>query len=362
LHPRAMLAVGSFVCGFHVPSVALIRSPTGQRDVKMAEVSSVLIIQNKGGGHGEIGFHLAKELVSKGKAVTILHEGPGPNAKEAHRAYGELDSSVKVLWGGDLSDADASISMLDGASFDAVVDNWSKSPELIAPYAEAAKGWGVSNYAYVSSAGMYTPEKGDFGAISETCGVKSSGQRQAEELVAEMGLPFSFFRPQYIYGPAQGKSYLGFFFDRLTRDRPVPIPGDGTQMVTMTHAADNALMIANAIGNDAAVGESFNCATSSLISYADLVTACAGAAGKTAEIALYDPKGFEKPEDFKFKFPFRDTPFFVSAEKAAKLLDFQPNHNIAQDISWYYTDQYVAKGGLEKELKFADDDIVIGKA
>merc|ERR1711904_607665 len=114
----------------------------------------------------------------------------------------------------------------------------------------AAKGWGVSNYAYVSSAGMYTPEKGDDSAVCEDCGVKSSGQRQAEEKIAEMGLPYSYFRPQYIYGPAQGKSYLSFFFDRLTRDQPVPVPNSGDQMVTMTHAADNAAMIAAAIGNE----------------------------------------------------------------------------------------------------------------
>jgi len=355
-----MFAFATAVHAFNLPANVPMHSSRANT-VQMADVSSVLIIQNKGGGHGEIGFHLAKQLTAKGKSVTILHEGAGPNAKEAHRAYGELDSSVKVVWGGDLSDASASLGMLNGASFDAVVDNWSKSPELITPYAEAAKGWGVSNYAYVSSAGMYTPEKGEFGAITEECAVKSSGQRQAEELVAELGLPYSFFRPQYIYGPAQGKSYLAFFFDRITRGRPVPVPGDGSQMVTMTHAADNAQMIANAIGNDKAVGESFNCATSSLITYSDLVKACAGAAGKEAEIALYDPKGFEKPEGFKYKFPFRDTPFYVSADKAAKLLDFSPDNQIADDISWYYSDQYVAKGGLDKEISFSEDDIVIGK-
>ena len=86
-----------------------------------------------------------------------------------------------------------------------------------------------------------------------------------------------------------------------------------------------------------------------------------GAAGKEAEIALYDPKGFEKPEGFKYKFPFRDTPFYVSADKAAKLLDFSPDNQIADDISWYYSDQYVAKGGLDKEISFSEDDIVIGK-
>jgi hypothetical protein len=36
---------------------------------------------------------------------------------------------------------------------------------------------------------MYTPPKGDFSAIDETCDVKSSGQRQAEEKIADMGLP-----------------------------------------------------------------------------------------------------------------------------------------------------------------------------
>ena len=354
-----------FVHAMLVQSMGLLIAPAGRApasrgpaSITMAASDSCLIIQNKGGGHGEIGYHLARQLVAKGREVTILHEGDGPNPKEAHRAYGDLDAlGVKVVWAGDLADG---LSKLDGASFGAVVDNWSKSPEAIEPYAAAAKEWGVSNYAYVSSAGMYTPEKGDVSAIDEECAVKSSGQRQAEEKLAEMGLPFSYFRPQYIYGPAQGKSYLAFFFDRLTRDRPVPVPGDGTQPVTMTHAADNAQMICNAIGNDAAVGQAFNCATTSLISYGELVAACAGAAGKEARIANYDPKGFEKPEGFKFKFPFRDTPFYVSAGKAAELLGFAPTNSIADDIGWYYTDQYVAKGGLEKELDFSEDDVVLG--
>lgn len=177
-----------------------------------------------------------------------------------------------------------------------------------------------------------------------------------------MELPYSYFRPQYIYGPAQGKSYLAFFFDRITRGRPVPVPNGGDQPVTMTHAADNAQMIANAIKNEKAVGQAFNCATTSLISYSELVKACAAAAGKDVTIANYDPAGFEKPEGFKFKFPFRDTPFYVSVDKAAELLDFAPKFNIADDLGWYYKDQYVAKGGLDKELSFDEDDVVLGAA
>jgi len=326
---------------------------------RMAAGDSTLIIQNKGGGHGEIGLHLALELAKKDTAVTIIHEGKD-TGKPPHTSYGALEAAgVTVKWCGDLTDATAALESLDGASFTAVVDNWSKSPEQIKPYAEAAKAWGVSNYAYVSSAGMYTPEKGEYGAIGEDCTVKSSGQRQAEETLSDMELPFSYFRPQYIYGPSQGKSYLSFFFDRLSRDQPVPVPGDGSQYVTMTHAADNAAMIAAAIGNEGAVGQAFNCATSTLVSYDELVGLCASAAGKKATIVHYDPKGFEKPEDFSFKFPFRDTPFYVSADKATDLLGFAPKHTIAQDIAWYYQDNYVAKGLLDKEVSFADDAVVL---
>ena len=194
----------------------------------------------------------------------------------------------------------------------------------------------------------------------------------------------------------------------------------------MTHAADNAAMIAAAIGNEGAVGQAFNCATSTLVSYDELVGLCASAAGKKATIVHYDPKvrdkrasqparislrqeiaraarkqalssthahpdgrhqavskyahihatkqsvstptltptldpiqGFEKPEDFSFKFPFRDTPFYVSADKATDLLGFAPKHTIAQDIAWYYQDNYVAKGLLDKEVSFADDAVVL---
>ena len=155
-----------------------------------------------------VGFHLALQLAQeKGMSVTILHEGPN-KGKPPHNAYSALEEAgITVKWCDDLEDSSTCIAALEGATFSAVVDNWSKSPEQIKPYADAAKEWGVSNYAYVSSAGMYTPPKGEYGAIAETCDVKSSGQRQAEELIAEMGLPYSYFRPQYICARSPGPIY-----------------------------------------------------------------------------------------------------------------------------------------------------------
>jgi len=347
-----MLTIGASVLSF-----SLGGRPAARGGVpRMAAGDTALIIQNKGGGHGEIGYHLALQLVKeKGMEVTVLHEGPN-KGKPPHNAYGDLDAAgVKVIWCDDLKDSAACLGALGGASFGAVVDNWSKSPEDIAPYADAATAWGVKHYAYVSSAGMYTPAKGEFGAITETCAVKSSGQRQAEELLGEKGLPFSCFRPQYIYGPKQGKSYLAPLFDRACRGRPVLVPGDGSQLVSLTHAADNAAMIAAAIGNSKAVGEIFNCGTTNLITYMELAKLCGAAAGvPDVEVTTYDPKaGVEIPKGF---FPFRDTPFFVSADKAKELLGFEPKHSIVDDGSWYFTQNYKAQGGMEKEVDFGIDE------
>jgi len=294
--------------------------------------------------------------------VTVLHEGPN-KGKPPHNAYGDLDAAgVNVIWCDDLTDSAACLEKLGGASFGAVVDNWSKSPEDIAPYADAATAWGVGTYAYISSAGMYTPEKGDFNAISESCAVKSSGQRQAEELLAAKALPWTCFRPQYIYGPKQGKSYLAPLFDRACRGKPVLVPGDGSQLVTMTHAADNAAMVAAAIGNSRAVAQVFNCATSKLITYDELARACGAAAG-VAEVPIvhYDPKAasLEIPKGF---FPFRDTPFYVSADKAKDLLGFEPKHSIAEDCSWYFEQNYKAQGGLDKDVDFALDEALAALA
>merc|ERR1712228_576255 len=152
-----------------------------------------------------------------------------------------------------------------------------------------------------------------------------------------------------------GKSYLSYFFDRITSDRPVLLPNGGDQCVTITHAADNAAMVAAAVGNPAAAGEVFNCATSSLISYRDLALLCAEAAGKAVPVSSYDPKAFDLPKGF---FPFRDTPFVVSAEKAQKKLGFEPKNFIKDDIKWYYQNNYEAVGGLSKEVDFALDDVV----
>ena len=57
-------------------------------------------------------------------------------------------------------------------------------------------------------------------------------------------LPYTVFQPLYIYGPYSAKDYMGYFLDRLLRNRPVPIPAPGIQLVSLTHVEDVASMMA----------------------------------------------------------------------------------------------------------------------
>ena len=44
----------------------------------------------------------------------------------------------------------------------------------------------------------------------------------------------------------------------------------------------------------------------------------------------------------------------------ADTLGFAPAFDLKEDISWYFTDNYVAQGGKDKEFDFSDDEVVLG--
>jgi nucleoside-diphosphate-sugar epimerase len=80
---------------------------------------------------------------------------------------------------------------------------------------------------------------------------KETGQREVEEYLAKLGLPWTAFRPQYIYGPKTNKrDYIDWFIDRVVRDRVLPLPGDGNQRASLTNCEDVAAMLASVVGKE----------------------------------------------------------------------------------------------------------------
>ncbi len=322
------------------------------------------------------GFQLAKKLATSESitSITILQDDACKDGKEPFKSYGtDLPECVTVIrapLGDESLTAETMLGWLGGdddVSFDYVYDNNSKGPEGAGKaICDLSKKWNVKLYTYVSSAGIYQPDESTtFPMMEATTPVKaSSGQAKLEAYAGtDLSLPLVSFRPQYIYGTKANKhDYLDWYFDRLVRKLPLPIPTPGTQMVSLTNSADVATLLASPLLNgkvEEAVEERFfNCGTDKLYTYDEVAYLCADAAGIPREdvtIEHYDPDLFGKAN-----FPFRMTDFYVSPDLAKERLGYGgADHDLKDDLKWYYED-YLARGGPTKEIDLIKDwEIVI---
>lgn len=316
---------------------------------------NVLIIQNKGGGHGELGYHLSKKLCQHGvKKVTILQDEFKKSAQPFCQ-YSDL-SGVEIVVQ-KLADLKATEEFLTGKKFDTIIDNYNKDVSSTKLFTDAAKSWG-SDYLYVSSGGMYKgtcPE----GGFSETDEVKADNEcRVVEEFIASSGVTWTSFRPQYIYGSNTNKrSNLDWFLDRVTRRLPLPIPGDATQLIALSNAKDVASMIASAAGNAAAANQVFNCGTDKFLAYGEVARLCARAAGvdpADLKIVSYDPKKL----DFKPDFPYREKTFVVSPAKAKAVLGWEAKSTLEEDLPLWFA-QYLAGNLFAAPMDTSNDDKIL---
>ena len=335
-------------------------------------MSAALIVQNKGGGHGELGYQLAKTLESNPKitSITILQDEACKDDQEPFSCYSSDLPSVKVIKAPISSDegmdkAALQAALGEDASFDYVWDNASKKPEGAGKaICDCAKDWGVKLFTYVSSAGIYTPgADGPFPMPEDSTPIKeSAGQSLFDNYAVDIGLPLVSFRPQYIYGPKSNKyDYIDYYFDRLARGLPIPIPGDGKQLVSLTCSEDVASLLAAPLDNEeAAVAQRFfNCGTDQLVSYDDVAYLCAEAmsiAKEDVNIEHFDGDLFGKGN-----FPFRLTDFYVAPDKAKEVLGWAgPKHSLKEDLSWYY-EGYKGRGGADRKISLVKDwEIVVG--
>lgn len=317
---------------------------------------NVLIVQNKGGGHGEIGFHLAKKLINSKAKVTILQDefkaGSQPFCE--YNSLNGVDVTVTKL-----SNLESVQSFLSGKKFDVLIDNNTKDVEAAKILSDATKSWGSdSQYIYISSGGMYKGKCPELG-YTESADVKADNEcRVIEEFIASTGVSWTSLRPQYIYGTNTNKrSNVDWFLDRITRRLPVPIPGNGEQLIALSNAQDVAAMIAACVGNSAAVNQVFNCGTDKFLSYNNVVQIAAEAAGvdpKEVKIVYYEPEKLS----FKPDFPFRASTFILSPEKAKTTLGWEAQSTLKGDISLWFA-QYLASGLAFKEFVPKDDAAII---
>ncbi|PIN25856.1 UDP-glucose 4-epimerase/UDP-sulfoquinovose synthase [Handroanthus impetiginosus] len=323
--------------------------------VKAAK-KNVLIVNTDSGGHAVIGFYFAKELLASSHGVTILtvgEEGSDKMKKQPFNRFSEIVSAGgKTVWG-DPADIGK---VLKGAAFDVVLDNNGKELDAVRPVADWAKSTGVKQFLFISSAGIYKPTDEPPHVEGDT--VKAdAGHVGVEKYISETFSNWTTFRPQYMIGSGNNKDCEEWFFDRIVRGRPVPIPGSGMQLTNIAHVRDLSSMLTLAVEKpEAASGKIFNCISDRAVTLDGMARLCAQAAGLPVEIVHYDPKALGI--DARKAFPFRNMHFYAEPRAAKEILGWSGTTNLPVDLKERYN-EYVKIGRDKKEMKFELDDKII---
>ena len=304
------------------------------------------------GGTRFIGVYLTKVLVEQGHEVVLFNRGNKPAPV----------TGVRQIHG-DRKEAEQLKDKLAAESFDVIFDNNGRELSDTKPLVEIFKDR-VKHFIYVSSAGVYLKShqmphiEGD--AVDPNS--RHKGKHQTEAYLAESGIPWTSIRPTYIYGSQNYNDLEAWFFDRLVRNRPLPIPGNGLHFTQFGHVQDLAVGMAQVIGNSQAIGQIYNLSGDRYVTFDGLAYACAEAVGKSPDevkIVHYDPSNFDFGK--RKAFPLRVQHFFADVTKAKRDLDWKPQYDLVSGLKESLENDYLASGRDSTEIDFSLDEMILGK-
>ncbi len=302
------------------------------------------------GGTRFIGVYLTKILVEQGHEVVLFNRGKKPAPVEG----------IQQIHG-DRTDAAQLKEKLSGENFDAIFDNNGRELSDTQPLAEIFKDR-VQHFVYMSSAGVYLKSDQMPHIEGDPVDPKSrhKGKHETETFLAELGLPWTSIRPTYIYGPQNYNDLEAWFFERIVRDRPIPIPGNGLHFTQFGHCKDLANAMAAVLGNTQAIGQIYNISGERFVTFDGLARACATAAGKSADelqIVHYDAKKFDFGK--RKAFPMRVQHFFASVNKAMTELNWKPEYDLISGLKDSFQNDFLASGRDKSEVDFSVDDEIL---
>lgn len=304
------------------------------------------------GGTRFIGIYLTQTLLQQGHEVVLFNRGNKPAPADVQQIHG------------DRTDANQLKAKLSQESFDAVFDNNGRELSDTQPLAELFKGK-VQHFIYVSSAGVYLKSDQMPHIEGDTVDPKSRhrGKFETEADLAEQGIPFTAIRPVYIYGPQNYNDLEAWFFDRIVRNRPLPIPGNGMHLTQFGHVQDLAAAMAAVLGNQTAIGQIYNISGDRYVTFDGLARASAIAAGQSPDdlkIIHYDPKQFDLGK--RKAFPMRTQHFFTDIHKALQDLEWQPQFDLISGLKDSFQNDYLPSGRDKAEVDFSVDDEILKTA
>jgi len=224
------------------------------------------------GGTGTISTEVVKKSIKMGYDVTILNRG-----NKNH----DIPKGVNVIIG-DINDEKKMLEILKGYFFDVVIDfvafKKNQVERDIRLFSERA-----NQYIFISSASAYQKPVVDYPITEETPLDNPYWEYSRDKIACEeylksvKNIAVTIVRPSHTYdskmimAPVTRWQSEYAHIKRLKEGKPVIIPGDGTNVWTITHARDFANSFVYLFGNKKAYNEVFHI-TSNILYTWDMLT------------------------------------------------------------------------------------------
>jgi UDP-glucose 4-epimerase len=255
------------------------------------------------GGAGFIGSHLAESLLAAGDRVRVLDDLSTGRLENlpGHEALEFIEGDIRDAGLADRCAAgmDAIVHLAAVASVQASMEDPVRTHQVnfdgTLNLLEASRRQGVKRFVYACSAAVYgdaaripVPETATPRPLSPYAIDKLSGEHYLLHYHRSHGLAATSFRFFNIYGPRQDPSspysgVISIFVERLKRDQPVMVYGDGTQTRDFVYVADLAGLLARAVRGMEGNGGVFNVGTGRQHSLLQLLAHLEKLSGKKIE-------------------------------------------------------------------------------
>jgi len=217
------------------------------------------------GGTRHVGPHIVTRLQEAGHQVSVYNRGRTAASLPEGVEHVRIDRQTS----GQLADA------LRSHHPEAVIDMIAYRVEQVAEVYEAAPD--LRHYVFCSSTAVYG-QIGRRGIPDETSPVApdseySHGKAACDEWLMDkartVGFPATCLRLAHPYGPGDHLLYTAgreaLFLDRMRRQRPILIPGDGGSRIHPIYVADAARAFVHVLGRAECTGRVYNLAGAEIL-------------------------------------------------------------------------------------------------
>ena len=298
------------------------------------------------GGTRFVGKALVRLISAKNHEITIFTRGNRSAPPNVEHLRGDRNSPEDL-------------ELLRGRSFDVIVDVSGRTL-LDTQSVLAVTGAPSQRFLYVSSAGVYA--NSELWPVDESFKVDSNsrhiGKFETETWLANSEIPFTSFRPTYIYGPGNYNPIETWFFDRIMNNRPVPIPGNGSYITQLGHVYDLAEAMVHSLEFRIATNKIYNCSNKQGVTFLGLVETAAKVCGKNMdqiETRSFNPSGLD-PKSRK-AFPLRIGHFLTDTSRISNDLDWAPNFDLEKGLLDSFKNDYLVN--KSNEIDFSLDEKLI---